>query len=403
MVAFLQAWLAGPAADRDNRGMWSLLLFALLSLTQPAASPQEPPTEAPLCGTCADQGFVDCRKCKPSECSAEEVLFCSVVAACKTCEGSGREECKRCDRLPTESLEARRAAVALWRAERQEVDAFMERELVQLESAHFVLVFDVRGVAPGRKKLDKHTGAHLYLERLEALHTLFTHDLGVEEKDWFGKTVVMLWQTEADQERASPKYTLQPSNTASKLMGANPVVSIFYDKAHMHEEYELHQAVVHHVTHCLLSNVFDGVWPGNIKGGWIDGGLAHSYEVQLFDGVRHYCYVESDSMGDFKFGAWERTVLAAANRNKELSFLDVTSRHTSQMTPEQHMFAWSFVDYVRKAHPDKLGPLARGIKQKVPIATLTQELFEESPFAFHESWKAFVKANYSSRKKKDDR
>jgi len=199
--------------------------------------------------------------------------------------------------------------------------------------------------------------------------------------------------------RASPHYTLQPSNTASKLMGANPVVSIYYDKSHLHEEFELHQAVVHHVTHCLLSNVFDGVWPGNIKGGWIDGGLPHAYEIELFGGVRHYCYVESDSMGDFKFGAWERSVLAAVTRDQELSFLDVTSRQTSQMTPEQHMFAWSFVDFVRRVHPEKLGPLARGIKRKEPIANLTEELFGVSPFAFHESWKAFAKANYSSRKK----
>ena len=80
-------------------------------------------------------------------------------------------------------------------------------------------------------------------------------------------------------QRASLKYTRQPSKTQSKLMGANPVVSIFYDKSHLHEEFELHQAVVHQVAHCLLSNVFDGVWPGNIKGGWIDAGLAHAYEV----------------------------------------------------------------------------------------------------------------------------
>ena len=378
-------------------------LLAFLALALPSASPaglpDDPRAEAPLCGACGDRGFVDCRKCKPSECSDDSVLFCSVVAACEACAGTGRVECKRCDAVPAESIAERKLAVAKWRAERQEVNDYMERELVQVESAHFLVVFDAKGVKPARKKLGKHAAAHLYLERLEEFHALFAKDLGAGEKDWFGKTTVMIWGKEADQVRASPRYTLQPSNTASKLMGAKPVVSIFYDKAHLHEEFELHQAVLHHVAHCLLSNAFDGIWPGNLKGGWLDGGLAHMYEVELFGGVRHYCYVESDSMGMFKFGAWERSVLGDVKAKRELSFLDVTSRHTSEMTPEQHMFAWSFVDFVKQASPEKLGPLARAIKQKQPIAAVIRELFDQSLFSFHESWREWVLATYSPKKK----
>jgi hypothetical protein len=373
-----------------------MLVFSPLSM---GIGDDEPAVEAPLCGTCGDSGLVDCRKCEPSECSDEHVLFCSVVAACKKCEGTGREECKRCDAVPTQSIAERKLAVAKWRDERKEVEEFMERELVQMESAHFILVFDARRVKPARKKLGKHAAAHLYLTRLEEFHALLSKDLGVKEKDWFGKTVVMIWGSEGDQVRASPRYTLQPSNTASKLMGAKPVVSIFYDKSHLHEEFELHQAVLHHVTHCLLSNAFDGIWPGNIKGGWIDGGLAHAYEVELFGGVRHYCYVESDSMGMFKFGSWERSVLSDVKAKKELSFLDVTSRHTSQMTPEQHMFAWSFVDYIKRAFPEKLGPVARAIKKKQPIAAVIREHFDQSLFSFHESWREWVLATYSPKKK----
>jgi len=383
--------------------MWLsfLLAFALAAPPRVAAHLQddEPATEAPHCGACGDRGYVDCRKCEPSECSDERVLFCSVIAACETCGGTGREECTRCDAVPAQSIAERKLAVAKWRDERAEVNEYMERELVQMESAHFVLVFDAKGVKPARKKLGKHAAAHLYLDRLEDFHALFAKDLGVKEEDWFGKTTVMIWGKEADQVRASPRYTLQPSNTASKLMGAKPVVSIYYDKSHLHEEFELHQAVVHHVAHCLLSNAFDGIWPGNIKGGWIDGGLAHAYEVELFGGVRHYCYVESDSMGMFKFGVWERSVLSDVKAKKELSFLDVTSRHTSQMTPEQHMFAWSFVDYIKRAFPEKLGPVARALKQKQPIAAVIREQFDQSLFSFHESWREWVLATYSPKKK----
>lgn len=386
--------------------MLSSLLFALVSLTTSSVHgylqglPEEPAPVVVKCPTCTDRGYVDCRQCNASECSHEPVVFCSLIAACKSCEGAGREECTRCDAEPDQTMTERKLAVAKWRMQRAEVDEFMERELVHVESEHFTLTYDIKGLKPARKKMDIHGGAHLYLERLEAFHRIFSKDLAVEKKDWFGKTQVMMWRSAGDQVRASLKYTRQESDTASKLMGGAPVVSIYYDKSHLHEEFELHQAVLHHVAHCLLSNCFDGIWPGNIRGGWIDGGLAHAYEVDLFDGVRHYCYVESDTMGDFKFGAWERTVLSEVKRGKELSFLDVTSRNTADMTPEQHMFAWSFVDYVRKAHPKQLSPLARGIKQKQPIAALTKELFSMSPFEFHEAWKAWVEETYSPRKKK---
>jgi hypothetical protein len=396
----------GSTFTGHNAQMLSSLLFALVTLALPlgqVSAQDEPPTPAPVvvkCVTCTDQGYVDCKRCNASECSSEPVLFCSQIAACETCEGAGREPCTRCDIEPAQTIAERKLAVAEWRKQRTTVDQFMERELVHVESEHFVLTYDIKGLKPSRKKMDVHGGAHLYLERLEAFHRRFATDLGVEEKHWFGKTQVMMWRSAGDQVRASLKYTRQESDTASKLMGAAPVVSIYYDKSHLHEEFELHQAVLHHVAHCLLSNCFDGIWPGNIRGGWIDGGLAHAYEVELFAGVRHYCYVESDTMGDFKFGAWERSVLSEVKRGKELSFLDVTSRNTADMTPEQHMFAWSFVDFVRKAHPDQLGPLARGIKKKEPIAALTKQLFSMSPFEFHEAWRAWVEETYSSRKKK---
>ena len=316
------------------------------------------------CKSCDGHGTTACRKCarrKAKACSGSAARFCSAVAGCKSCGGTGREDCRRCDTDKEEDLTEIRVALPGWLKGRRAVDEYMGHELVHLESRHFVLVYDIDRISPERRALDRHAGAHLYLERLEAFRRDFVADLGAEpEKDFYEKTTVMLWQKEKHQVKASEHYTRQPSNTESKLMGAAPVVSIFYNKSHLHEEFELHQAVVHQVAHCLLSNVFDGIWPGNIKGGWIDGGLAHAYEVRYFGGVRHYCYVESDSMVEFKYGHWQSSVRNAVDRDEELAFLEVAARHTSELTPEQHMFAWSFVDYCLRGRPGTFGALARG-------------------------------------------
>jgi hypothetical protein len=182
-------------------------------------------------------------------------------------------------------------------------------------------------------------------------------------------------------------------------MGANPVVSIFYDKSHLHEEFELHQAMVHQTAHCLLSNVFDGLWPGNIKGGWIDCGLAHAYEVRYFGSVRHYCYVESDTMLAFKFGRWEQAVLADVQSGKELRFLGLTGRNTTELSPQEHMYAWSYCDFLLREHSAKFGAVAKAVKDRKGAAEMLSTVLELSPAQFQANWAEWVKTSYSPKKK----
>jgi hypothetical protein len=375
------------------------VLAALLSLAALGAPASAQTPGGPSCSTCGDRGVAACRACAKTACkSARPFLFCTEAMKCKSCGGTRLEACGLCARAPEVDLAAVRVQTAAWRDTVKPVDAFMDRALMHAESLHFTLTFDVKKIdTPGAG--NAHAAAHVYLDRMEDLFAAFCADLGCGEPDFLAKTHVMLWGREADQEKASPRFTLQQSSTESKLMGAKPVVSIFYDKNHMHEEYELHQAVVHQVAHCLLSNVYDGIWPGNIHGGWIDEGVAHYYENALFGEVRHYCYVESDSIGYFKFGRWEPEVRSAVETNKALAFLGVTGVNTVEMTPPQRMFAWSFCDFVIRGTPGKLGPLARAIKQKRPLQEALSVSLGVTPFEFEKRWREWVLATYSAKKR----
>jgi hypothetical protein len=304
----------------------------------------------------------------------------------------------KCESAPAEDLEARRAAAGEWLATVRPVDEFMEREPVHGRSAHFALTWDIPRIDLGRAG-KPHPAMHVYLDRLEDLMVDFQARLSATDEDFLAETHVMLWSRQEDQERASLQYTLQPSSTESKLMGAAPVVSIFYDKGHLHEEFELHQALVHQTVHCLLSNAFDGIWPGNIKGGWVDEGLAHWYEIDLFGGVRHYCYVENDTIAYFKFGQWEPSVRVAVDKDEQLGFLAVTGRNTVEMTPQERMFAWAYCDYLLRTQPGTFGPIARGIKQRTPVAGVLGETVGVTPFEVERGWKEGVRTTNSPQKK----
>ena len=373
------------------------LCVLLLALSSCLAASASPALAAQACKQCDDTGMALCKRCQKLGCKGE--IRCSLATSCPACGGTLRERCTKCTAQPEQTWEVQRTALARWLEKVREVDKFMGRELAHGESDHFVLTWGIEKPIDLPGGGQAHEAVHTYLARLEVLHERFRADLGAKERDFSSKTRVLLWGKPADQEKASTNYTGQSSTTGSKLMGAAPVSSIFYDKNHMHEEYELHQAVVHESTHCLLSNVFDGMWPGHIGGGWIDEGLAHYYETELFGNVRNYCYVESNSVRDFKGGEWEAPVRVAVDKGKAPAFLSVAGKNTGDMTPEQRMFAWSYCDWILKARPGSFGALARAVKRKTPVAEVLKSVLELSPTRLEAEWQAWVKEHYSLRPK----
>ncbi|MEO6709430.1 MAG: hypothetical protein ABI054_11400 [Planctomycetota bacterium] len=383
------------------------MLFALLLLScAPIAAAQVPAPfhcEAADCKRCGDTGELECTACAKTACNwsgegKTTARFCSQSTACAVCLGTRRIVCPDCRRGMTAKTSRLRSDAESWIAEMRKVDEVVAVKPLHAESAHFKITWNIKAIDV-KGGTTMHGGMHIYLDRLEALYADFLKDLGATDNDFRAKTHVMIWPRAEEQERAAATFTGQSSSTESKSMGKAPVFSIFYDKAHLHEEYELHQAVTHQVAHCLLSNVFDGIWPGNIKGGWLDCGLAHAYEIRYFGNVRHYCYVEQDTLGDFKFGRWEQEVLSGLQNGKELRFLGVTGKNTSEMTFEEHMYAWSYVDFLLHEHATKFGAIAMAVKGRQPYAEVLQRVLGLTPGQFQENWATWVKTTYSPKKK----
>ena len=380
----------------------SAVLFTLFVLFIPGASSVEALLQDnPACRTCGDTGLMPCKKHSKADLEMEEgALFCSEMIRCTKCGGTLKVDCKKCRKDVSAQIEQASEEKSKWLEKMTQIDTYMKaKEVMHCESEHFILTFNLKTISPEKRAFRTHGGMHLYLQRLEEYYTYFLKDLGGKDKDMLAKTHVMIWQREHELVRAASKYCRQDSNTKSYLLGAAPIFTIFYNKGFLHEEYELHQAVLHGVSHCLLSNIWDGIWPGTIKGAWVCCGYAHFVELRHFTqyggAVRNYFYREGDQNVNFRFGKWEATVRTEVDKGEAPSFLEVTSKNIDQMVPRDHMFAWSFVDFILKEYPTRFGEVVRLVKRRVPIGEVTKKGLEMTPFQFEEEWQDYVKTKYS--------
>lgn len=384
------------------RHVYAFPLAVLTALILFGAASAEGQEDKPLCSRCDDKGWLPCKSHPKNVYEVESVaIHCSEVIRCKKCGGTLKVPCPKCGKGISQELVAEREANLQWLEKMRKIDEHMKsRNIMHCESEHFILTYNIPRISPGNRSYKTHGGMHLYLERLEELYDEVKAELGVKDEDFLAKTHVMMWERESEIIRSAAKYCRQDSNTKSYLLGAAPIFTIYYNKGFLHEEYELHQAVTHNVVHCLLSNVWDGIWPGNIKGGWLDAGYAHHHEMkfkQYGGGVRNYCYREGDTNVRFKFGKWGSSVRKAVEKDETPSFLELSSKNIDMLEPPDHMFSWSYVDFVLKRYPDAFGPIAKGIKKRKHIGEVLKETLNMSPFQFEELWKVYVKETYSTK------
>jgi hypothetical protein len=373
------------------------MLLAFLLCLGSAAPAQDPAPVA--CATCKDLGVLPCKLCATRVCRSEAHLFCSVEGQCSDCGGARRVDCSQCQRAPEVDPSVRRGEIAAWRATLAPLDEFMnQRDLVHVESPHFVLSYDVDRT-DHKSASSRHDAAHLHCERLERLFEAFAADAGAVEADFSAKTRVMVWSNEKDQQKASSKYTLEKTSSQAKLMGAAPVVSVLYGKGRIRGDAALHHVLVHQSAHCLLSNLHEGVWVGNLGGGWIDEGVAHLYEQRLCGGVETWCYLDDEQLKELDFGPFEAEVAAAVQSGEEPDFTAVAGLDTVALSPRQRLFGWSYCDYVVRHHPGKLGQVVKVLKRKKPASEALLDGLGTSTTDFQRDWATWVKANYRGKKR----
>ncbi|MCR9244150.1 MAG: hypothetical protein NXI31_03905 [bacterium] len=364
------------------------------------------------CRSCKSQGNHPCKNHgKAPELAREQLdagtIHCSVTATCKTCAGALGTDCKLCDNeAATTELERRRQLVAEWRQARKTavddvVDQKRKTPALHLRTPHCELTCTLKPLTVDRKKLDTHALMHLYGQRIESLRAMFVEQFELEDKDLPATLQVFLFESQKDHALMSPRATGIGSNgNRIKLMGVPAVLCMYRDRRDAKDDAALHRQVVHHVTHLLLGNMQPSHWLGNRKHGWVDAGVAHWFEDRITQRCANFCYDEIllKPGAGFKGGKWRPPVRKLVTTKKAISFAELSTRNTDQLSFEEHAMAFAYVDFLLTVHGGaKFRDFVRRLKKGDTSREGLKAIYGLSPLTVDPKFHAWVRAEYPPR------
>jgi hypothetical protein len=363
-----------------------------------AASPQD--AAAPVeCKKCQSSGRAPCSEHEKAMCAREDaVLYCSEIAGCGPCGGTGWLDCAACDNEVVQvELERKRASIKDRGAALAYIDKDMGRAVRKCETEHFVVVWELERLKVAKRILEAHELLHLHAERMESLFKDFLRELKAKETDFKEKFRIFVWWLPDDHRRASGAFCGQTSTGGVKKMGLQPSYSVCGNKQFFLSDERLHRNLVHSVVHLVLSAHVHPEWIGRYKAGWLDEGLAHWFEDKYWDLCDTYCFQEQDSNVDFKGGRFRLAVRQLVEKGQAPSAATVFEQTSDTLNLPQHAVSLSYVDYILHKDPEKLLQLSLQLKRKVPTRDALKEVLGQGVIEFESNWKSFVLATYPKR------
>jgi hypothetical protein len=206
----------------------------------------------------------------------------------------------------------------------------------------------------------------------------------------------MIWRNPLDQRDAAGRYAEGGSGVGVKLLGARGIFTMLRDRNQTPQDDDLHRCVVHNVTHLFLADLFDAVWLGQRKSGWLDEGLAHWFEDRGFGQCTNFCYQEQNTMVGFKGGKWRQPVRSMVESGKMPSFAETSQKTSDQLTPQEHALAFSYVDFLIARDPKLLPKLVAALQRKKALREAI-DIYGLTMLNFESEWKKWVLEKYSKR------
>ncbi|MBI4881070.1 MAG: hypothetical protein HY812_15645 [Planctomycetes bacterium] len=372
-----------------------LASIAVLFLSQDPA-PRE------TCSACADRGSLPCPAHKKQDLELEKnVLFCSEVIKCRTCGGVLEIDCDECA-IGDKQIAYAREEKERWLEKQQQNYELLQHEFPIGRSPHFELWWDGDTIVAEKRRLSDHAAMHLYVDRLEDLYQQFKAATGATDEDFSTVFQVMVWKRYKHHQIAAGRFTGQPNpDTGTKRMGAVGIYTVFLDPSTVDPDEsaaaDLYRAIVHNVSHLLLANAWNGLWPGELQGGWVDTGVAHYFEDKLHGRCTNFCYREQDTISNFRGARWRAPARTLAAANDRPSFAETIRKKSDELSYDEHILSWSYCEFLISRNPAGFGAICRAIKQSKSIREPMLQHFEFDVLNFEEAWQAHVKATYRGR------
>lgn len=377
LVALLAALLAGPASAHA--------------------------VEDKLCPKCDTTGRLS-NELKPKDAELEgDVLRCSwritrdpvgrglPFIPCERCLAPSKAEAVR------QEFEPLAAEIDAWMESCRQIDDTLRprKPFIHIETVHFHLVFGLPDVKlDKRRTLRQHEAAHLYAERLEALYTWFQTLLAYDDAlARVKKHQVMICDDLRTLVQAAQIYAHINTDRSGRAVGDPSVFVTWRDKSVFKKTDDaFYQHVVHHVTHQLLGVYFMKVWLVE-RAGWLEEGIANYAEMVHFGQAGNSCNIESTEE-DMPDEAWESPTKKLVLKKDSIPFAELSKKRADQMGRDDHLQAWSILDWMMNQAPENLPELVQDLKQDVPLRDSFRRLYGHSIVGFDEVWEAWVIENY---------
>lgn len=374
---------------------WAIALAFPFSARNEAAQGEKAPP-AVICKPCKSTGWAACPEHPKEEAVWERgAQFCSFIADCATCKGAGFVDCAECENPTGDKLLAEKLAMLpTLRKECEGYDAAMGRPLRKGASKHFTLVWEIDSLKVEKRVLGAHELMHLYLDRFERQFDFYVEWLQARPGEIVKRQRIFVWWLASDQLNASLRFCQQGSQNGVKLMGSESSYSVCGNRQFFNGDERLHRNLVHSIAHLLFAHQTPSQWIGNIKGGWVDEGLAHVFEERLFGICDTYCYEEQNSNTDFKGGKYKVAVRKMVAEDKVPSVAEVIQRNTDQLKLPEHAVAMSLVDFLLTRDGKQFNLLGKQLRSKVGSREALAATFQWTPLELEREWKAWVLETY---------
>jgi hypothetical protein len=209
---------------------------------------------------------------------------------------------------------------------------------------------------------------------------------------------VFVWYLDPDQAKASLAFCSQSAPAGVKLMGVHARYSTAANKRWFVTDEQLHRNLLHMVSHLILSHEEPAQWIGNLKGGWAEEGLGHWFEYKTFGRCDNYCFQEQNRNVDYKGGDYKlycRKLVASGDAPPIAAVLE---RNTESLLADEHVVAFSYVDFLLAQDSKKFGLLCADLRRKMPSRDALRKHFELSPLELERRWKEWVLATYPTQR-----
>lgn len=279
----------------------------------------------------------------------------------------------------------------------------MGRSLRKASSRHFQVVWECESRKVDRRRLDPHELMHVYLQRLEDVYADYASVLGAAESEFETPMTLLVWETVEDQVKAARELCAM-SGAASydgggvvQRLGLDPRTSLRWNEQEQREDADFHRLVVHHAAHMLLALQKPTGNLGALGSGWADEGLAHWFEQRRFETCTVFCGLVVPPDQNPGLGQWRKHLRKLVVDEKEPQAGAVMLLDTAQLSLDQHVAAYAYVDFLVAKDPALFGNVCRRLRTKLPARDALVEFFGLTLDAFQAQWRAWILAEYGPR------